>query len=661
MSAGPALGDGPGGGPPRRFQEIGQVLRNARRAFGLLVDADRGLAVGIVVLTLGAALLPVSIAWVGKRLIDEVVAAGQGVADAGSRALWWVGLECVLVVGRASVAQLTQLAQVQLRLALGLEVNTLILEKAINVSYRHFEDADFNDKLSQARREASSRPLDVVRQLLLLVRNGITLAGYATLLAGFSGWAVVALLGSALPPFVAEARFGRKAFLLNRSRIYDNRRAHYIEVLLSREETAKEVKLFSLSGLLLRRYRAFFDRFHREDKALARRRASWAVLLGILSTLTLYACYAWVVSQAVAGFLTVGAMTLYLVAFREGQAAFQDGLLAVAKLYEDNLFMTNLFEYLAVPEDEPHEPLPGEPPDFAGLVTGSGEVPAAGAADATGEVPAAGAADAVAHDARVPRELAAVGRPPRIELCSVSFRYPGAARESLREVSLVIEPGETVAVVGPNGAGKTTLVKLLSGLYRPTQGRILLDGVDLVDLSPAELRARVGVIFQDFVRFHFTVAENIGVGWTPEIANREEIERAAAAGGIEEVIRSLPEGYGQGLGRWFGGEELSVGQWQRLALARAFMRRSPILVLDEPTASLDAESEVEIFERFRDLAAERTAIVITHRFSTVRMADRIVVFEDGRLTEDGSHAELLERDGRYAKMFRLQAAGYAED
>lgn len=632
MTDDPARSDGPPGAPPRRLREITHVLRNARKAFGLLVEADRRLAIGIVLLTFGAALLPVSIAWVGKRLIDDVVAAGQGVSGAGTSALWWVALECVLVVGRASVAQLTQLAQVQLRLALGLKVNTLILEKAVNVSYRHFEDADFNDKLSQARREASSRPLDVVRQLLLLVRNSITLAGYATILAGFSGWAVLVLLGSALPPFLAEARFGRKAFLLNRSRMFDNRRAHYIEVLLSREETAKEVKLFSLSGLLLTRYRAFFDRFHREDKALARRRANWAVSLGVLSILTLYACYAWVVSQAVAGVLTVGAMTLYLVAFREGQTSFQDGLLAVAKLYEDNLFMTNLFEYLSIPEDEPHEPLPGE---LSTLSDGDSE---------NGDAPDA-----------------PIGRPPRIELRDVSFRYPGAAKDSLRDVSFTIEPGETIAVVGPNGAGKTTLVKLLTGLYRPTTGQVLLDDRDITRLSPGELRARVGVIFQDFVRFHFTVAENIGVGWIPDIGNREEIERAAAAGGIDDVVRSLPEGYAQGLGRWFGGEELSVGQWQRLALARAFMRRSPILVLDEPTASLDAEAEVEIFSRFRTLAAERTAILITHRFSTVRMADRIVVFEEGRLTENGSHAELLERGGRYSKMFRLQAAGYTED
>ncbi|MEO2167276.1 MAG: ABC transporter ATP-binding protein, partial [bacterium] len=245
-----------------------------------------------------------------------------------------------------------------------------------------------------------------------------------------------------------------------------------------------------------------------------------------------------------------------------------------------------------------------------------------------------------------------------VEFRNVRFHYPGLSRDSLHEISLRVEPGETLALVGPNGAGKTTLVKLLAGLYRPNAGSILLDGVDIATLRPADLRAQVGVIFQDFVHFHFSAADNIGLGWLPEMANREEIERAAAAGGIAEAIEALPDGYGQILGRWFGGEELSIGQWQRLALARAFMRPSPVLILDEPTAALDAEAEAEIFDRFRELTAGRTTILITHRFSSVRMADRIAVVEGGRITELGTHEELLAHEGTYARMFRLQAAGY---
>jgi ATP-binding cassette, subfamily B, bacterial len=620
--------DAPSGTPTTLWiRELGGVLRNARKGFGLLFAADRRLAVQLVVLTLADAIFPVAIAYVGKRIIDAVVAAVQDGSGA-TVALLWVTAEAVLMVARASVGELTSAAQTRIRSALGLEVNTRILAKAINVSYRHFEDPHFNDQLAQARREASSRPIDVVRQVLLLVRNAVTLVGYGALLAGFSGFALLALLGSTIPPFIAEARFARRAFLKQRGRVFDSRQANYLEALLSKEESIKEVKLFSLSELLLGRYRATFERFHAEDSALARDRARWAVLLGSLSVGTLYVCYAWVVARAAAGDMTVGSMALYLVALREGQSAFQAGLLAIARLYEDNLFMSNLFDYLSVTEDEPHEPIPhGE---SVTVTTGAG----------------GNGGDEVAP------------APPCIEFEDVTFRYPGASRESLVGVNLRIEPGETLALVGPNGAGKTTLVKLLTGLYAPTSGVIRMDGVDIATLPPAVLRSRVGVIFQDFVRFHFTVADNIGVGWLPEMANREQIERAAAAGGVEAIVATLPEGYSQSLGRWFGGEDLSTGQWQRLALSRAFMRRSPVLILDEPTAALDAEAEAEIFGRFRDLAHGRTAILITHRFSSVRIADRIAVFEAGRLTACGTHTQLLAAGGRYASMFRLQAAGY---
>jgi ABC-type multidrug transport system fused ATPase/permease subunit len=591
------------------------LLRNARGALGLLFAADRRLAISLIVLAVSDGLLPVAIAWVGKELIDAVIAAASGATPSATMALLWVGVEGLLVVARSAITQMNQMAEVQLRSALSLRVNVAILEKTINVGYRHFEDETFHDRLSQARREASSRPLDVVRQLLRFLRNGLGLSGYVVVLLGLSPWAVLALLGSAIPPFLAEARFGREAFLLNRERVFEKRRAQYLESLLSRTETAKEVKLFSLSGLLLERYRASFERFHAEDAALERRRGFAAITLGLLASSTVYLCYAWVVYSAVLGVLTIGSMTLYLTAFRQGQLSFQNGLLSVAKLYENNLFMTNLFEFLDTPEDERHEPIP----------TTVGSAPADGVA---------------------------------VEFRNVRFHYPGLSRDSLHEISLRVEPGETLALVGPNGAGKTTLVKLLAGLYRPNAGSILLDGVDIATLRPADLRAQVGVIFQDFVHFHFSAADNIGLGWLPEMANREEIERAAAAGGIAEAIEALPDGYGQILGRWFGGEELSIGQWQRLALARAFMRPSPVLILDEPTAALDADAEAEIFDRFRELTAGRTTILITHRFSSVRMADRIAVVEGGRITELGTHEELLAHEGTYARMFRLQAAGY---
>lgn len=598
-----------------RKERSAELLRNARGALDLLFQADRRLAISLLALAVAEGILPVVIAWVGKELIDAVVAALASPQPEALPALLWVGLEGLLVVVRSSTTQMNQMAEVQLRSALALRVNTAILEKTIHVGFHQFENEIFHDRLSQARREASSRPLDVIRQVLRFLRNGLSLGGYLGLLFGLSPWAVLALLGSAVPPFLSEARFGREAFRLNRERMFEKRRAQYVEALLSRTESAKEVKLFSLSGLLLDRYRRSFEKFHSEDAALERRRGLAAIALGVLASLAVYACYAWVVWWTVLGILSVGAMTLYLAAFRQGQRSFQDALLAIAKLYENNLFMTNLFEFLDTPEDEEHEPIPD---DYTKASAGG----------------------------------------VSLEFRDVSFRYPGAASASLDTISLRIEPGETLALVGPNGAGKTTLVKLLAGLYPPSEGTILIDGTDIASLRPADLRARVGVIFQDFVRFHFSAADNIGLGWLPERANRTEIERAAAAGGIADTISALPDGYDQVLGRWFGGEELSVGQWQRLALARAFMRPSPILILDEPTASLDAEAEAEIFDRFRELTAQRTTLLITHRFSSVRMADRIAVIEQGRLTELGTHDELIERDGTYARMFGLQAAGY---
>ena len=597
-----------------RWSDLARIPGNAQFALRLLRSADSRLASLLIGSSVAEAVLPVAMAWVAKNIVDAVVFSREG-GGPSATAFGWVAVEGLLMLLRTVAGQMSALAQEQMAGALSLEVNRRILEKAIAVSYEHFEDPVFMDRLSQARREASSRPLDVVRQVLTLGRNFVMIAGFGAILGAFSPLAVLALVAASVPSFLVEARFGGMSFLVKRRRASAVRAAAYVESLLSNEASVKEVKLFGLSRWLLDRYVAFHREFRREDAEIALRRSKLGLLTGLLRVGVLYACYAWVVRGAVAGDFSVGTMTLYLVAWREGQSAFQSALVAIARLYEDNLFMSNLTEYLAIPEDEPHEDIPSLP-------------------DTLG--------------------------PPRVELDRVSFRYPGAARDVLSEVSLVIEPGETVALVGPNGAGKTTLVKLISGLHRPTSGTIRIDGRDITTMSRAELRARVGVIFQDFVRFAFTLGENVGVGWLPDLGDRDAVERAGDAGGVLDLRDRLPTGWENQLGRWLGGAELSVGQWQRLALSRAFMRRSRLLVLDEPTSALDAEHEAETFTRFRELARDRTALLITHRFSTVRLADRIAVFEDGRLTELGSHAELIASDRRYAHMFRLQAAGYVE-
>ncbi|MEO7093954.1 MAG: ABC transporter ATP-binding protein, partial [Polyangiales bacterium] len=558
----------------------------------------------------------VGIAWVGKRLIDAVVAAAQGAPPrAYTVPLTWAAIELGLVAGRALVAQASGYTQLVLRSKLGLHINLIILEKAAAVSYGKFEDPEFMNRLTQARREASARPLDLVQQSLALVRHGITLAGFAALLVALGYWAVAVLVVTAIPPFLAEARHGQALYLLQRARTQKNRKLFYLESVLTTEQTVKEVKLFSLGRWLIALYRDVQIGFHGEETALARRRGIESFLLGLFAMVALYVTYGFIVMQTVAGVLTIGGMTLYIGVFRQGQQTMQSALSAIARAYEDNLFMTNLFEYLGVPEDEP------EPEAF-------------------------------------PEGSTALDKAPRVEFDHVGFRYPDADRDALSDVTMVIEPGETIALVGRNGAGTTTLIKLLVGLYRPTSGRILIDGADVAEMSAAELRGKIGVIFQDFARFQFSAGDNVGVGWLPALGDTPAIEKAIDAAGAEEVIQRLPQGLETPLGRAFGGDDLSVGQWQRIALARAFMRKSRLLILDEPTAAMDAEAEHEIFQRFRDLKANRTALLITHRFSTARMADRIVVFEGGRVVELGTHATLMANNERYAKMFRLQAEGY---
>lgn len=583
----------------------------------MVAAVDRTLLTVLVVLQILDALGLVAIAWVGKQIIDTIVVAiGHPPPRPLSPALFWVGIELGLLIGRALIGQIQTFVQGILRSKLGLHVNLLILEKAARVGYARFEEPEFQNALAQARREASSRPYDLVIQVLSLGRHAITLAGYAGLILGIGPWAIPVILAAALPPFLAEARHGRRVFAMQKARTARNRRLFYLESVLTNETSVKEVKIFHLARWLRELYREIHVGFQGEERALAREHARWAIALGLLGTLAIYGAYATIVVRTVSGVITLGAMTLAITVLRQGQSTLQAALSSIARAYEDDLFMTTLFDFLALPDDEP---------DADETFEDRGEAPTA---------------------------------PPRIEFRGVGFRYPGAARDALRDVDLVIEPGETLALVGKNGAGKTTLVKLLVGLHRPTRGTILVDGVDVATISVSELRRKVGVIFQDFARFQFKAKDNVGVGWLPAQEDDTSIGKAIDDAGAREIVARLPLGLETPLGRAFGGDDLSGGQWQRIALARAFMRRSRILILDEPTAALDAEAEYEIFQRFRELSRGRTALLITHRFSTVRIADRIVVFEDGAIVEEGTHAALVAHGGRYATMFGRQAEGY---
>ena len=600
----------PAVGFPSRF--LG-VFVYSRRAMELVWTTSRALTITLAVLTLVAGVLPAIIAYIGQLIVDGVVTAMTTADPDTYRVLRLIVLEALVVIAVAASQRGLSVSQSLLRALLGQRVNVMILEKALTLQLANFEDSEFYDKLTQARREASSRPLSLVNRTFGLVQNAISLISYAVLLYAFSPWAVVILIGAGLPSFFAEAKFSGDAFRLFRWRSPETRMQMYLETVIAREDGVKEVKLFQLGPRLLQRYRDIFEKLFVEDRRLTLRRDAWGFVLGLLSTAAFYGAYAWIVITTMNGDITLGAMTMYLVLFRQGQTAVAASLSAISGMYEDNLYLSNLYDYLgqAVPTrlgDAKEGPKPGQ----------------------------------------------------GLEFKNVSFTYPGSTAKALANVSFQISPGESLALVGENGSGKTTLIKLLTRLYDPTEGNIVLDGLDLQDWDVEALRQRIGVIFQDFGRYQFSVGENIGAGDVRFIDDAERWATAAETGMAAPFIEEMPDGYNTQLGRWFkGGRELSGGQWQKIALSRAFMRSdADILVLDEPTAAMDAASEAAIFDHFRSESHNKMTILISHRFSTVRAADRIIVIHKGEILEQGDHKSLLAENGQYAHLFKLQARGY---
>ena len=569
-------------------------------------------------LTLVGGLLPAAISYIGKLIVDAVVFASQVNSDSNGfiniyPSLFYVGLEAIAVILLAGSQRGLLMCQSLLRALLGQRVNVLILEKALTLDLRQFEDSEFYDKLTNARREASVRPLSLVSRTFGLVQNALSLVTYGILLVNFSVWAVVMLIVAAMPVFIAETKFAGEAFRLFSWRAPETRQQHYLENLLAREDFVTEVKLYQLGEMLLGRYHDLFDQLYGQDRDLTLRRGLWGYLLSLVSTGAFYVAYAWIVLETVLGKISLGDMTLYLTVFRQGQSTFSNALTSIGGMYEDNLYLSNLYDFL---EEE------------------------------------------------VPKSWgkATIGLNPQdgIRFENVSFTYPGSSKPALKNISLHLKPREKLAIVGENGSGKTTLIKLLTRLYTPDSGRIFLDGLDLQEWDVDVLRRRIGVIFQNFVRYQFTVGENIGVGDVEHLENKTRWETAAEKGMAQSFIDQLPESFQTQLGRWFkGGQELSGGQWQKIALSRAFMRsQADILVLDEPTSAIDAQAEFEIFNHFRAITQNQMVLLISHRFSTVRMADKIVVIENGEVIEQGTHEELLQLGRRYAKLFLLQAAGY---
>jgi ATP-binding cassette subfamily B protein len=595
----------------------GTAISRLRKAFGLLPRAakmayevsPRGV-LGLVVLTLVSALVPPAIAWVGKSLVDGVTARDVPAVEL------WIAVEVALVAALVLLTRGAQVTRQTLGARLGYHVNAKILEKALTLDLRDFEDSSFYDQLTRARREASSRPIQVVTESFDLGKHALTLAGYAALLLGYSPLACLALAVASLPATFAERHFSKVAFRLRNWRSPDTRRLIYLERVLASDDYAKEVKALGIGPLLLDRYRALGGRILEEDTALARRRFGWGTVLSLVATGVYYGVYATMVLAAAHGSISIGEMTLYAAAFRQGQQSFESILSSLGGMHEHSLYLSNLYGYF----DRP-----------------------------------ASTRDRPPEEGRLSESTAA-----HLVLEDVSFKYPGAESWALRHVSLDIPSGKSLALVGFNGAGKTTLIKLILGLYEPTEGKVLLDGRDLATVSDEERRQTFSVVFQDFARFQMMVRENVGFGSHLHIDDEPRLERAVERGGAAELVSGLPAGLSTQLGKWFdGGVELSGGQWQTIALSRSMIREDArVLILDEPTAALDAQAEHAVFERFRELTRGRTSVLISHRFPTVRMADRIVVLEGGTIREEGTHDELRERGGVYARLFELQAEGY---
>jgi ATP-binding cassette, subfamily B, bacterial len=609
---------------PRSLRERFGALRNLPPFLRLIWKTSPGLMSASLLTRLVRALLPVATLYVGKLIIDEVVRLAQEVGAVTSVGDWLAGgrlaplgwllvLEFCLAVSSDVLGRIASLLDSLLGELFINATSVRLMEHAASLDLEDFEDSEQQDRLDRARRQTMGRS-NLMSQLFGQAQDVVTIASFGAGLVVYAPWLIVLLLVALVPAFLGEAHFNAQSYSLNYGRTSEQRAIDYVRQAGASVETAKEVKIFGMSPFLIDRYRSLAGDFYVANRRLAIRRAGWGSVLTAVGTAGYYVAYAFIAWRTLHGAFSIGDLTFLSASFRRLRNLLEGLLVGFSQVAGQALYLDDLFSFFEVRPEivSPQDPRPFPAPIRDGFTF---------------------------EDA--------------------GFRYPGAERWAVRHLSFALRAGEVLALVGENGAGKTTLVKLLARLYDPDEGRILLDGHDLRDYDLDELRANIGVIFQDFVHYHLTAAENIAVGRIDARDDRKRIEAAAEQSLADEVIRSLPNGYDQILGKRFrGGVELSGGEWQKVAIARAYMRDAQLLILDEPTAALDARSEFAVFQRFKELSQGKTTVLISHRFSSVRMADRILVLAGGMIEATGTHDELLAQGGRYAELFELQAAGY---
>jgi ATP-binding cassette, subfamily B, bacterial len=623
--AGPSAG-APGGLPPgpRSLRERFGALRNLPPFLKLIWRINPRIAAADLLLRLVRALLPVLTLYVGKLIIDEVISlVGLPGAPAGLSGWlasgrldhlgWLLASELGLAVLSDVLGRTVSLLDTLLAEQFTNDTSVRLMEHAATLDLEDFEDSELQDQLERARRQTMGR-MNLMSQLFGQAQDVVTIASFAAGLVVYAPWLIALLIVALVPAFLGEAHFNAQSYSLNYARTPERRELDYVRQTGASVETAKEVKIFGLNAFLIDRYRQLAGAIYQENRRLAIRRAGWGGVLTALGTLGYYVAYAFIAWRTLRGDFTIGDLTFLSGSFRRLRNLLEGLLIGFSQVAGQALYLDDLFSFFEIEPEivSPQNPRPFPVPIRQGFT-----------------------------------------------FEDVGFRYPGAERWAVRHLSFTLQAGEVLALVGENGAGKTTLVKLLARLYDPDEGRILLDGHDLREYDVEALRAHIGVIFQDFVRYHLTAAENIAVGRIEARNDRARIVAAAERSLADEVIAKLPEGYDQVIGKRFRtGVDLSGGEWQKIAIARAYMRNAQLLILDEPTAALDARSEFEVFQRFKELSERKTAVLISHRFSSVRMADRILVLDEGKVEAMGTHEELLAQGGRYAELFELQATGY---